>query len=191
MQQEQEEAPQEPKESKLVHYSALAAVILISILIYYCSSNIESFKTWGYAGAFLLPLLANATIFLPAPGWLFVVAMSSSLNIWLLAFVAGIGGGIGEITGYLAGFGGERFLQKKEGKKYAQVKGFMQKYGFFALLALAAAPIGIFDLAGVIAGATRYKLWKFLLASILGNMLKFFIIAYLSVHLPGMIHSLL
>ena len=57
-------------------------------------------------------LLANATVFLPAPGVAVVFAMGSIFNPLGVALAAGTGGAIGELSGYLAGFSGQAVVEK-------------------------------------------------------------------------------
>ena len=64
-------------------------------------------KSYGYLGVFLLPMLANATVFVPIPGVMVIFTMAAVLNPILVAVVGGLGAATGELTGYLVGFSGQ------------------------------------------------------------------------------------
>ena len=83
---------------------AIVVVIGITIYIYSIRERVEDFAEYGYPGIFLVALMANATVFLPAPGVAVVFAMGSVFNPLGVALAAGTGGAIGELSGYLAGF---------------------------------------------------------------------------------------
>jgi len=47
---------------------ALLTVAGITFYIYSIRNRVEDFAAFGYPGIFLVALMANATVFLPAPG---------------------------------------------------------------------------------------------------------------------------
>ena len=68
----------------------------------------------GYPGIFLVSILSNATVIVPMPGVLLTMIMGSIYDPFWVAVVAGSGAAIGEFTGYLAGYGGQAVIEKKE-----------------------------------------------------------------------------
>ena len=48
----------------------------------------------------------------------------------------------------------------------------MRRWGSWAVFAFAAAPVPLFDVAGIVAGALRFPLWKFLLVGWVGKSIK-------------------
>ena len=68
------------KRKVLLRLLALFFVVGLTIVIYLYSDQIEKFKSLGYPGIFLITLLSNSTVFLPAPGTAFVFAMGNILN---------------------------------------------------------------------------------------------------------------
>ncbi len=82
----------------------LAAAVTVVILAF--SDRIAELKALGYVGAFLIMLVGNATVVFPVPGLVFVFAMGSALNPLVVGLFAGPGAALGELTGYLAGYGG-------------------------------------------------------------------------------------
>ena len=85
---------------------ALLAVIGISALVFSIRNRVDEFAAYGYPGIFLIAMLANATVLLPAPGVAVVFAMGSVFNPIWVGLAAGTGGALGELSGYLAGFSG-------------------------------------------------------------------------------------
>ena len=85
---------------------ALLAVIAITVFIFSIRSRVEQFAALGYPGIFLIALLANATVLLPAPGVAVIYAMGAIFSPFGVGLAAGTGGALGELSGYLAGFSG-------------------------------------------------------------------------------------
>lgn len=154
----------------LLRILALIFVIGLTILIFVFREEINKFKAYGYPGIFLVTLLANATVLIPAPGVAFVLAMGAVLNPFLVALAACLGGTIGEISGYLAGFSGQAIVENT--KVFRKIEPFVQKYGVWAILILAAIPNPIFDLAGIAAGGSKIPLSRFLLFCSIGQFIK-------------------
>jgi membrane protein YqaA with SNARE-associated domain len=133
-------------------------------------TQVRELRAYGYLGAFLIGLLGNATILLPGPSLVFTTAMGGILNPFLIGFAAGSGEALGEITGYLGGISGKRIAENHSG--YELVCQYVNRYGGWVFLILAALPNPLFDVAGFVAGVVRYPLWKFLLNVWIGKTLK-------------------
>ncbi len=133
---------------------------------------------FGYAGVFFVSMLSTASIFLPVPGFLFILAVSPFLNPWILGVVAGAGMAIGELTGYVLGKGGNRVIGK--GEKWLKMgeRWFRKGRGFLIIAAFAATPLPD-DITGILGGMFNYDLKKFLLASFLGKTLMNLILAFI------------
>jgi uncharacterized membrane protein YdjX (TVP38/TMEM64 family) len=160
----------------LLRILAIAVVIGITIYVYSIRDHVKEYAVYGYPGIFLIALMANATVFIPAPGVAVVFAMGSVFNPFWVALAAGTGGAIGELTGYLAGFSGQAVVENT--KIYNRVSPWVQKYGVWTILVLAAVPNPFFDLAGVAAGVTKIPVWKFLLFCWMGQLIKMAMFAY-------------
>jgi membrane protein YqaA with SNARE-associated domain len=160
----------------LIHILTLAAAIAITIYCFTIREQAARLAAYGYPGIFLISVLANATILLPAPGIAVVFAMGSVLNPFLVGVVAGVGASVGEISSYAAGFGGQAVLQRAS--LYDQIVGWMRRYGTWTILLLAAVPNPFFDLAGMAAGALKMPFTKFFFSCLLGKIAKMLIFAY-------------
>lgn len=154
----------------------LLIILLLAFYLYRFRQQAERFAVYGYPGIFLATLLANATVFLPAPGVAVVFAMGGVFHPVGVALAASLGGALGELSGYLAGFSGQVVLQ--EGPKYQRVSGWVRRYGHYAILLLAAVPNPLFDVAGVAAGIVKMPLRRFFFFCWLGQLLKMFFFAY-------------
>ena len=155
---------------------ALFAVIAITVYIYSVRDRAEEFASYGYPGVFLVALMANATVFLPAPGVAVVFAMGSIFHPLGVALAAGTGGALGELSGYLAGFSGQAVIERTD--IYERINPWVQKYGSWAILFLAAIPNPFFDIAGVAAGISKMPMGRFLFACWIGQLIKMAMFAY-------------
>jgi len=61
---------------------------------------------------------------------------------------------------------------------YERIAPFVEKYGAWTILVLAAIPNPFFDIAGVAAGIGKMPMWKFLLFCFLGQIIKMTSFAY-------------
>jgi len=94
-----------------------------------------------------------------------------------VALIAGAAEPLGELTGYLAGYGGSAVIEDSE--RFERVKPWIERRGFLTVFVLSAIPNPLFDLAGIAAGMVRFPVTKFLIACWLGKTLKALVIAYL------------
>jgi membrane protein DedA with SNARE-associated domain len=156
--------------TNILRILALFAVIAITLYVYSIRSRVEQFSTFGYPGIFLIALLANATVLLPAPGVAIVYAMGTIFNPIGVGIAAGTGGAIGELSGYLAGFSGQSIVENTN--IYQRVAPWVAKYGAWAILVLAAVPNPFFDTAGIAAGVAKMPVLRFLLFCWMGQLIK-------------------
>jgi len=155
---------------------ALLVVIGITIFIYRIRDRAEEFAAWGYPGIFLVTLMANATVLLPAPGVAIVYAMGGVFNPLGVTLAAGTGGALGELSAYLAGFSGQIIVEKS--KTFERIRPWVKKYGAWAILVLAAIPNPFFDTAGIVAGILKMPVGLFLLACWGGQLIKMGMFAF-------------
>jgi uncharacterized membrane protein YdjX (TVP38/TMEM64 family) len=160
-------------------------VIALTVLLYINRDKVQKLEALGYPGIFLISLLSNATLILPVPGVLFTSAMGAVFNPWGVALAAGTGATLGELTGYLAGFSGQAVVENR--KWYDRFTRWMKKYGDVTVLVLAFVPNPLFDIAGMVAGALRMPLWRFLLWSWIGKVIKMAVFAFGGATLLGLI----
>ncbi|MCX8190237.1 MAG: VTT domain-containing protein [Candidatus Diapherotrites archaeon] len=141
---------------------------------------------YGLIGIFFMVLIGNLTLFLPMPIDLAIYVLGSFdfgfgfLSPAIIGIVAGFGAGIGELSGYAAGFLGRRSvrnLAKGEHKRFERVYHEIKKHGLWFIIIASFTPFP-FDLVGIAAGIVKYDLKKFLLGAIIGKILRCALIAY-------------
>ena len=152
----------------------LAAIVLVA-LAYYLRDLAEPLKKFGYPGLFLISLLGNATIFIPAPAYVSVMAAATILNPLLIGIVAGLGAALGELTAYLAGTSGRGVIVNQDA--YRRFEPIIQRYDVMAIALLAAIPNPLFDVAGILCGMLHIPAWQFVLAAWVGKSIRFSLLA--------------
>lgn len=170
------EKKQPSTKTTILRIVALLAVIAITVYIYSIRDHVKDYAAFGYPGIFLITLMSNATVLLPAPGVAIVYAMGGIFNPLGVMLAAGTGGAIGELSGYLAGFSGQAVIEHTD--FFARVQPWIQKYGPWAIFVLAAVPNPFFDTAGIAAGIMKMPLRRFLLACWGGQLIKMGMFAF-------------
>lgn len=160
----------------LLRILALLAVLAITVYVYNIRDRVEQFSALGYPGIFIVALIANATILIPAPGVAIVYAMGAVLHPIGVGIAAGTGGAIGELSGYLAGFSGQAVIERTD--IYTRTKPWIDKYGGWAILFLSAIPNPFFDAAGIAAGIAKMPMKTFLVFVWIGQLIKMTLFAY-------------
>lgn len=160
---------------KVVRILAFVAAVAITVFIVSIRDKIENLAGYGYPSIFLLSLLANATIVIPAPAVAVSFAFGAVFNPLAVAVAAGIGAALGEITGYLVGFSGQGVVDNI--RIYTKLEKWTARHGALLILILAFIPNPLFDLAGMAAGALKMPVGSFLLWTGLGKTLKMLLFA--------------
>lgn len=163
--------------NKYKKIAGLLFVVLISVTIVIFWNRIVKLEAYGYLGIFIISLLGSATIVIPVPTLIVTFVGGGIFNPFLVGIISAVGATIGELTGYIAGSSGRAIINKE--KKLVKVEGWMKKYGLWTIFVLAAIPNPLFDLAGMVSGAGKIPVWKFLTATLLGKTIKFMIIAFI------------
>jgi membrane protein YqaA with SNARE-associated domain len=164
-----------PGKLKLLRVLAILFVIVLSVLIVLYGNRLTGLGAYGYPGLFLLNILASATLILPAPGLALALAAGATLNPYLVGLSVGSGSALGELTGYVAGASGRGMVENDP--QYPRVRHWMARYGLWVLFFLSIVPNPIFDVAGIVAGAMHIPVWKFLIATWAGKVIKSTLVA--------------
>jgi membrane protein YqaA with SNARE-associated domain len=132
-----------------------------------------SLRDYAVLGAFLVMLVANATVIVPVP-WpaiLLPIAQQSS-NLWLVLLAAAFGSVVGESVAFFVGRSGRGVVADTRFYRWVQRQLRHPWRAFAALLLLSAPPNPLFDVAGLTAGATGLPFWMFFSAVLCGRVLR-------------------
>ena len=166
--------------SPLRAIASFLLAITISIAVMWLTSRfhgeIQSLGNAGLIGLFVLSILGNATLIIPAPVFVFACAAGTVFNFLAVGVVAGLGAALGELTGYLAGYGGTAAIPR--GRLYQSIQAFMQRRGILTIFLLAALPNPIFDVGGILAGVMRIPVWQFIVSVWAGKAIRLGVLAF-------------
>jgi len=166
---------------RLFQIAVFVLIIALSVAIFFFARSrldLGKFLVYGYLGIFLISL-SCVTILFPLPWEAVVIAAGATMDPLLVGLVAATGATIGELSSYLVGYLGKRIIVDKYSEKYTKAESWMKRYGGFAVFLFALLPIFLFDLIGIVAGASRFPLWKFIIACFVGRLIRCLLEAYL------------
>jgi len=161
--------------------SVFILILALSAAIFFLA---RSYLDWGkllvygYLGIFLISL-SCVTILFPLPWEAAIIGAGATLDPLLLGIVAAVGATLGELSSYFVGCLGRKVILGEYSEKYKKAEFWMKRYGSFAIFLFALLPILIFDLVGIVAGSSRFPLWKFILACFAGRVIRCLVEAYL------------
>ena len=158
-------------------------VVAITVAIIVWGEEIPNLPIYGYPAVFLISLVGNATLILPAPFYIVVGAAGTTLDPLTVGIVAGLGAALGELTGYLAGASGKGSVEEK--RHYKWLERHMKKSGPIVIFLLGAIPNFFFDIGGLLAGVTRMPVWQFILVAWAGKSVRMTIIALVGSYLAA------
>ena len=169
----------------LLSVTVLLVYLVLSILFPDLVSPFGVIYSWlldfslllGYPGAFLISAIGNATILVPFPyvGVAFILGglrdeltLAFVFDPWLIGIVSGIGAMIGEMTGYLIGYGGGRLIDEDQTSAFKSFVDSHPRATPIVVWFLAATPIPD-DVLVIPLGAARYSWWKVALVQLIGK----------------------
>lgn len=160
---------------KIFEWLLLFFIVALSISVFVFRDKVTSLGSWGYGGLFLLCYLSNCTVFLPAPGLMVVISFAQAMSPIIVATLGAAGTTLGEMSGYAFGHAGQSVSVRFQ----KVVEWFSERIRNVNVLifVLALLPLPLFDFAGIYAGGTKVKMWKFILACFIGKWLKMYIYA--------------
>lgn len=189
-----------PKRGGQIHWLTLAIALLVLValsfglayLLGYVAEKLNlplyDFAWLAYLIVFATSLASNLTIIAPVPfAASIMVAAATEWNPVLITLFASIGAAIGELTGYYAGYLGKKLAISENVAWYGRIERWIQRHGVWSIIFLSFQPIIPFDIGGMIAGAAKMPLHRFLPAVWLGRFPKYIIITYAGI---GLIHFL-
>lgn len=159
-------------------------LILVSLFFVFVSINhrdlLLRFAKLGYAGLFITNFIGSAAIFTPAPVLIASFFGGNILNPVLVGFFSGLGSALGDLLGFLFGYGARTMINGylAKGKWLGGFEDWFRKNSFLAIFILAFIPNPIFDACGLLSGALKVKPQNFFLATLLGRLLRNYILAF-------------
>ena len=167
---------------------SFALAFLFDYFLSPLEDTLRDFAWLAYLIVFATNLLSNLTVLAPVSvGTAIMLAASEMYHPALIALFAAAGGTLGELGGYYAGSLGKQVLFKEYPEAYEKVTGWVKRYGVWAISFLAFQPILPFDIAGLVAGASRMRASRFLVACFLGKFPKYLLIIYFFTQLADFI----
>jgi uncharacterized membrane protein YdjX (TVP38/TMEM64 family) len=165
---------------------SLGIMILAGVATYIYRGKLKHLKKYGLFGIFLLSIIGNIAPLSPAST---IVAFIGGkiYHPLFVGFIVAVGSILGEILTYNVGSVGELAFHEKSW--YPKIQEQMEKHGFLTIVAVTAIPNPLVNIAAVVAGTLDYPLWKFLIASFLGNFIQFSICAYLGYNVLTILHQ--
>ncbi len=145
---------------------------------------LDKYAYLAYLAVFVVTLVANLTVMAPVP--IAVSVMVTVAGNWdpaLAALAAALGGTIGELSGYYVGYAGRKIAITDDFFGFDRVEKWINHYGAWAIVFLAFQPLIPFDVGGLIAGAAKMPMRKFLPALFAGKLPKYLLMAYAAVGL--------
>lgn len=150
----------------------IAGILCLSALLVYLLTNLQKFINvplekyafQAYLLVFVATLLSSATVLIPAPGVAVTLAAASRWDPFWVAVAASLGGSLGELVGYLVGYVGSAAVLRKRWSGYRRAELWTRRYGIVGVFFFALFPLMLFDIVGIVSGALRLPVWRFLLA---------------------------
>ncbi len=162
--------PPPTRRLRIVQILTVVAIFVAIGAALYFRDHLQELEQYGYAAVFLVGLVSNATIIFPVPGLAVSSVMGSVFNPWLVGLIGGMGQALGELTGYMAGYSGQRLVDNNP--THNRLMRWMQHHGTLTIFILAVTPNPVADVGGMTAGALRFPLWKFLASCTAGKIVK-------------------
>lgn len=171
--------PRSQKKEYIIAGVALALTIACCVAVVFYWEYVRQAQHYGYFGAFVISILAGATVFVPIPGILVVFTLGSVLNPAIVGIVSGLGEAVGSIGIYLSGYGGQKAVQNLNHKVFDKFSDWIRRRGEIAVFLMSAILNPLFYPFAAIAGMLRFGLVKFFFLCWGGKAVKNMAIAYL------------
>lgn len=168
------EQQKQTHDGRMSRLAVLVLTVLMLFMIWWQRDMLEDYAKLGYLGIFVVNFLSSATVLLPLPGLATVILGGILWNPLLVGLVSGLGASMGEIFGYMVGYGGRGLLVKIERENHwlEKIEKAFSKHGFITAFIFSSLPFPVFDVIGMLAGALNYPIWKFFIATFLGRILR-------------------
>lgn len=168
----------ETKKKNLAIIFSLGLTISIIIFLVLFPFDKDSFEKLGYLGIFISNTLSSATVLIPAPGILTTIYSTKYYNPFAIAIISSFSYVLGDFVSYIFGFGLENHMNKS--KMFKKIEKLFNIHPFLFTFFWSSIPNPIFDVIGILAGASSFSIKKYFIAVTLGRIVRGFIITYIS-----------
>ena len=173
--------------SRMSRVQRVVAISIMSGLILLAGGMTGGPGLVGYLSVFGLSVLTNAILFIPSGRGAIMLAAAMVLNPFAVAILSGVGGGLGEITGYALGRSSRTFGKKVRLPSW--LSGFAESHMGIIILAASIIPNPFVDFIGILAGRLVYPVQRFLVFTIIGKVIQCVGIVYLAIWNASLVSS--
>jgi membrane protein YqaA with SNARE-associated domain len=183
-----------PRISARTRYLIFSGIFLITtvasiyVIIRYWK-EIAELQQYGYLGAFVIAFIAGSSIPTPISYLLLTFTFGGipGMHPAIVGLASGVGAGSGGTLVYLLGRGGRRFFpgldhysvdEHASSKLTTRFVGWAQKRGSVVVFFMSAMLNPVFAPMAIAMGALRFRLAKFFLMCVAGNLVKAMVISY-------------
>ena len=156
---------------RTISITALVAVLLVA------AGFMAGPRLVAYLAVFGASVATNAMLFVPSGRGAIMVGAALVLNPLAVAALTGVGGAVGEITGYALGRSSRKLVKRGSGSAWLSRRA--ESNMALTLLAVSIIPNPFVDVIGVIAGRMGYPMGKFLIYSAIGKVVQSIFFVYL------------
>jgi membrane protein YqaA with SNARE-associated domain len=174
--------------TRYILFSAIfiaTTVISIILVIRYWQYVLEM-QRFGYIGIFVIGFVAGISVPVPISYLLMAFTLGGILNPVIVGVSGGLGAGIGGTMVYLLGRGGRQFFpnikaysvdQEASNKLTVKFVNWAQRRGSIVVFVMSAMFNPVFAPMAIAMGALRFRLIKFFLMCVAGNVVKGLVIS--------------
>jgi membrane protein DedA with SNARE-associated domain len=135
----------------------------------------------GYLSLFAISFIGSAIIFIPAPFFVLLAAMSidPKFDPHLLALISAGGATAGKMIIFYGSYYGRKILPEETKRRMRPLQKLVSRYGWIAAFIAAATPVPD-DLVYIPLGLSKYKPIRFLAATLGGKILLSYAIVWIA-----------
>jgi membrane protein YqaA with SNARE-associated domain len=148
------------------------AVLNVVLFLLLPPDLLERLGSFGYFGAFVSALVANASVLIPVPYYPLLIRLSQAFDPVGVLVAAAVGSAVGELVAYAVGKSGRSVVETTRFYLWVQRQLSYRWRAPLVLFALSAPPNPFFDVAGLLAGALGIPVWLFFSVTVAGRLVR-------------------
>ncbi len=168
-------------------FLATSVISIVFIILYW--KEIAKLQNYGYLGAFVIAFVAGSSIPTPISYLLLTFTFGGipGMHPALVGLASGVGAGMGGTLVYLLGRSGRSFFpglrafsvdQQASNRLSAKFVNWAQRRGSMVVFFMSAMLNPVFAPMAIAMGALRFRMIKFFIMCVAGNLVKAMIISY-------------